>query len=74
MSRTLFTLMFCGLGLVSVCSHAAPKDVEQAKKDFEKNLLIPCAGKPQGTHVTIKSPQGLSLSATCKMTAIVDIS
>ncbi len=74
MSRSLLAIMFCSLSIVSACSHAAPKDVEQAKKDFEKNLLVPCAGKVQGTHVTVKSPQGLSLSATCKMTAIVDIS
>lgn len=74
MSKKSLSLLLCGLCIASAVVQAAPKDVEQAKKDFEKNLLVPCEGKTQGAHVIIKSPQGLSLTATCKMTAVVDIS
>ncbi|EOI6844108.1 hypothetical protein ACMVI2_004262 [Salmonella enterica] len=71
--RILLTGLFISTIFTACAATAAPQATEIAKKNFEKNLLTPCLSKKEGTHVSIKTPEGLTVSATCKMTAIVDI-
>lgn len=65
------------VGLIILASaataFAANSRAEQAKKEYETRLVAPCQGKKEGDQVQITSPRGKTYTATCKMTAEINM-
>ncbi|WP_114193507.1 hypothetical protein [Edaphovirga cremea] len=70
--KVLLVAIIAGSALTSV-AQAADQQAEQAKANFEKTMVKPCEGKKAGDQVTVVTRKGMSVLATCKLTAIVDV-
>lgn len=72
LKKTLMVAVLATASLVSV-AHAADQQTEQAKQNFEKRLVQPCNGKKAGDQVQVTTKNGVTVMATCTLTAVVNI-
>jgi len=73
MKNKILIATFVVVASFTSLAQASDAESQQAKKDFENHLIKPCEGKKSGDQVQVTTPRGMTVAATCKMTAVINI-